>query len=73
MIDYKECCVAQVYHPDQLHDLMGESDYVVMALPYTPSTHHFVNATAIAAMRPNGVLINIGRGKTLEEAALVKG
>lgn len=62
-----------MYHPDNLHDLMGAADYVVMALPYTPSTHHLVNAAAIAAMRPNGVLINIGRGKTLEEAALVEG
>ena len=62
-----------MYHTDDLHDLLRDSDYVVMALPYTPSTHHFVNAAAIAAMRPNGVLINIGRGKTLEEAALVEG
>lgn len=65
-------CV-QVYKPDRLNDLMADSDYVVMALPYTPSTHHFVNAAAINSMRPNGVLINVGRGKTLEEAALIKG
>lgn len=52
---------------------MADADYVVMALPYTPSTHHFVDAAAINSMRPNGVLINVGRGKTLEEAALIKG
>ncbi|BDA42800.1 D-3-phosphoglycerate dehydrogenase [Coccomyxa sp. Obi] len=62
----------KVYKPDRLNDLMADSDYVVMALPYTPSTHHFVNAAAINSMRPNGVLINVGRGKTLEEAALTK-
>ncbi|CAL8467553.1 g7091 [Coccomyxa elongata] len=62
----------KVYKPDRLNDLMADSDYVVMALPYTPSTHHFVNAAAINSMRPNGVLINVGRGKTLEEAALIK-
>lgn len=65
-------CV-QVYKPDRLNELMADSDYVVMALPYTPDTHHFVNEAAINSMRPNGVLINVGRGKTLEEAALVKG
>ncbi|EIE24549.1 hypothetical protein COCSUDRAFT_32746 [Coccomyxa subellipsoidea C-169] len=62
----------KVYKPDRLNELMADSDYVVMALPYTPSTHHFVNAAAIKCMRPNGVLINVGRGKTLEEAALIK-
>ncbi|KAK9909416.1 hypothetical protein WJX75_001901 [Coccomyxa subellipsoidea] len=62
----------KVYKPDRLNELMADSDYVVMALPYTPDTHHFVNAAAINSMRPNGVLINVGRGKTLEETALVK-
>ena len=63
----------QVYTPDKLNKLMGISDYVVMALPYTQSTHQLVNAEAINAMRPNGVLINVGRGKTLEQDAVVKG
>ena len=63
----------QVYTPDKLNKLMGDSDYVVMALPYTESTHHLVNAEAISAMRTNGVLINVGRGKTLEQDAIVKG
>ena len=63
----------QVYTPDKLTKLMGDSDYVVMALPYTQSTHHLVNAEAVNAMRPNGVLINVGRGKTLEQDAIVKG
>ena len=65
--------VLQVYTPDKLNKLMADSDYVVMALPYTQSTHHLVNAEAINAMRPNGVLINVGRGKTLEQDAIVKG
>ncbi len=63
----------QVYTPDKLNQLMADSDYVVMALPYTQSTHHLVNAEAINAMRPNGVLINVGRGKTLEQDAIIKG
>lgn len=63
----------QVYTPDKLNQLMADSDYVVMALPYTESTHHLVNAEAVQAMRPNGVLINVGRGKTLEQDAVVRG
>lgn len=52
---------------------MAESDYVVVATPYTPATHEQVNAAAIAAMKPNAVLINVGRGKCVEEPALIKG
>lgn len=63
----------QVYTPDKLNKLMADSDYIVMALPYTESTHHLVNAEAIHSMRPNGVLINVGRGKTLEQDAVIKG
>jgi phosphoglycerate dehydrogenase-like enzyme len=63
----------QVYPPDELCEMMGASDYVLMALPLTPETHHFVGAAAIAAMRPHGVLINVGRGKNLDEAALIEG
>ena len=63
----------QVYPPDELCEMMAASDYVVMALPLTPETYHFVDAAAIAAMRPNAVLINVGRGKNLEEAALITG
>ena len=65
--------VLQVYTPDKLNDLMADSDYVVMALPYTESTHHLVNAEAVNSMRSHGVLINVGRGKTLDQDAVVKG
>lgn len=69
----EQAVLLQVYTPDKLNKLMGDSDYVVMALPYTESTHHLVNAEAVNAMRSNGVLINVGRGKTLEQDAVIKG
>ncbi|KAK9816443.1 hypothetical protein WJX72_000288 [[Myrmecia] bisecta] len=62
----------KVYPPNQLHRLMAESDYVVLALPATPATKHMINKAAIAAMKPTGVLVNVGRGSTLVEAALVE-
>ncbi|GIL82646.1 hypothetical protein Vretifemale_11565, partial [Volvox reticuliferus] len=64
--------VDDIFPPERLHDLMAASDYVVMATPYTPSTHRLVDAAAIAAMRPHGVFINLGRGKCVDEAALVE-
>ncbi len=56
---------------DQLNALMGHSDYVVVAAPLTPDTKGLVNSAAIAAMKPTGVLINVGRGAVIDEAALI--
>jgi len=63
----------KLYSPAQLPELMSMSDYVVVATPYTPATHQLVNATAIAAMKPTGVLVNVGRGKCIDETALIQG
>ncbi len=63
----------QVYTPDKLHQLMSESHYVVAALPSTTETEGYISAEAIASMRSDAVFINIGRGKTVDEEALIKG
>lgn len=63
----------KVYTPDQLTELMSVSDYVVAATPYTPATDKLISAAAIAAMKPTGVFINVGRGKCVDEEALIDG
>ncbi|PNW71822.1 hypothetical protein CHLRE_16g689700v5 [Chlamydomonas reinhardtii] len=63
--------VERMYSPDQLQELMAASDYVVMATPHTPATDKMVGAAAIAAMRPHSVFINLGRGKCVDEKALI--
>ena len=63
----------QIYTPDQLNELMSVSDYVVAALPHTDATEKLINAEAINRMKKTGVFINIGRGGTVDEPALVKG
>ena len=63
----------QIYTPDKLHRLMSESHYVVAALPSTPETKGYISAEAIASMRSDAVFINIGRGKTVDEEALIQG
>lgn len=62
----------EVVGPDGLHELMRRSDYVVVAAPITPDTRGLVGREAIAAMKPSGVLVNIGRGPVVDEAALVE-
>lgn len=67
----EEGVLSELFGPDRLLDLAAASDYVVAALPHTPATHELVSRAFLEAMRPNGVFINVGRGKTVDEAALV--
>jgi phosphoglycerate dehydrogenase-like enzyme len=62
----------EVLPPDGLAELMGRADYAVVALPLTPETRGFVGAAALGAMGPGAVLINVGRGAVVDEAALVR-
>lgn len=52
------------------HDLAAQSDHLLVALPLTASTHHAVDARLLAALRPHAVLVNVGRGPTVDERAL---
>lgn len=55
---------------DRLSEFMGSADYIVASLPFVPATKGFVGAPALAAMRPDAVLVNVGRGPVIDEAAL---
>lgn len=50
---------------------MGAADFVVVATPGGAQTTHLINADAIAAMRPEGVFVNISRGEVVDEPALI--
>ena len=62
----------RIYGPEGLIEMISRSDYVVAAAPLTPETMGLVGEPEIAAMKPDAVLINVGRGPVIEEAALVK-
>ncbi|CAI5994145.1 unnamed protein product [Closterium sp. NIES-64] len=51
--------------------LAASSDFLVVACPLTPETTHIVDASVLEALGPSGVLINIARGKNVDEPALV--
>jgi len=53
-----------------LHDLLRESDFVVVSCPWTEETSHLIGAEAFAAMKPGAVLVNIARGEIVDEGAL---
>lgn len=60
------------YTPDQTTEFLGQADYLVNLLPNTPATTHALNANSFAAMKNSAVLISIGRGKTVDEQALIQ-
>jgi gluconate 2-dehydrogenase len=53
-----------------LDRLLAESDFVVVQVPYRPSTHHMIGAPQIARMKPTAVLVHAGRGGVVDDAAL---
>jgi phosphoglycerate dehydrogenase-like enzyme len=58
--------------PPQMKKLLTASDYVVLAVPYTPETKRFFGAPELAAMRPDAYLINVARGRVVDENALIE-
>lgn len=52
--------------------LLAESDVLLVLVTLTPETRHIVDACAIARMKPDAYLINIGRGGCVDEAALIE-
>lgn len=55
-----------------LHDVLAESDYVVVTLPLTDETRHIFGRAEFARMKPTAVFINIGRGGTTDTEALLE-
>ena len=62
--------VTEVATPDRLLDLLPRADVVVIAAPQTASTRRMIGAPQLQAMRRDAVLINVSRGKLVDEAAL---
>jgi phosphoglycerate dehydrogenase-like enzyme len=62
----------QTYGPGQLKELMAASDYILVVTPLTAETRGMIGEAEIAAMKPSAVIINIGRGPVIVEAALVR-
>jgi D-2-hydroxyacid dehydrogenase (NADP+) len=64
--------VDQLYPREQMGDMLAESDFVVLALPATPDTYKMFGEKELGRMKPTAFLVNIGRGSTVDEEALVR-
>ena len=64
--------VCELWGLDRLSDLLRESDYVVVTVPYTPQTRGMIGAEQLALMKPGAMLVGISRGGIIDQAALAR-
>ena len=61
-----------VHTMDELKSLLPEVDFVALSCPLTPETENLIDAEALARMKPSAHLVNVARGRVVDEAALIE-
>jgi phosphoglycerate dehydrogenase-like enzyme len=68
----KDSDVDQFFLPEQLHELLHQCDYVVISVPLTRETEKLIGEAELRIMRSNTYLVNIARGRVIDEQALIR-
>jgi phosphoglycerate dehydrogenase-like enzyme len=63
--------VEQIYSPAHRNEMLSRCDYIVITAPLTSETRSMIGEAEFASMKPNAVIINIGRGPIIDEQALI--
>jgi phosphoglycerate dehydrogenase-like enzyme len=69
---FGEAMLERVGGPETLPELLAESDFVVLAAPLTPETEDMINDETLAMFKPGAWLINVARGRLIDERALLR-
>jgi phosphoglycerate dehydrogenase-like enzyme len=64
--------VERFYKPEERREMMARSDYIVATAPLTEETRHMISDAEFAVMKSTAVVINVGRGPVIDEAALLR-
>lgn len=64
--------VDTMFGPDQLSDVLPRADFVVVTVPLTKATRGMIAEDELQAMKETAIIINVGRGGTIDEGALVE-
>jgi len=64
--------VDQIFDPSQLREMLKECDFFIVAVPLTPETEGMVGREELKAMKGSAYLVNISRGRVVDEEALVE-
>jgi phosphoglycerate dehydrogenase-like enzyme len=63
--------VDEVHPPNELPGLLFQADFVVLTCPLTAETENLIDGSALSAMKPAAYLINMARGRVVNEPALI--
>lgn len=63
--------VDKVYPASKMKECLSHADFVVLSTPLTERTYHLIGQNELAVMKKNAFLVNIGRGRLVDEPALV--
>jgi phosphoglycerate dehydrogenase-like enzyme len=67
-----ELAIDRIGGPETLPELLAESDFIVLAAPLTPETEDMMNTETLAMVKPGAWLINVARGRLIDERALLR-
>ena len=67
-----ELMLDRVGGPDTLPELLAESDFIVLAAPLTLETEDMINEETLRLVKPGAWLINVARGRLVDERALLR-
>jgi phosphoglycerate dehydrogenase-like enzyme len=68
----RDSLIDEFYGPEQRLEMLSRCDYVVVSLPLTGQTIGLIGEPEFAVMKKNAVIINVGRGPTVDETAMIR-
>jgi len=69
--DNADPLASRIFSPQDRLEMIGRCDYLVVAAPLTAETRGMIGEAEFAAMKPQAVVINLGRGPVVDEAAMI--
>jgi phosphoglycerate dehydrogenase-like enzyme len=70
--DKEDSLIDEFYASDQRLQMLSRCDYVVITVPLTEQTRGLIGDAEFAVMKKNAVVINLGRGATIDERAMIR-
>jgi phosphoglycerate dehydrogenase-like enzyme len=64
--------IERTFAPADRLEMIAQCDYIVVSAPLTPETQGMIGEAEFAAMKPTAVVVNLGRGPVIDEAAMVQ-
>jgi phosphoglycerate dehydrogenase-like enzyme len=61
-----------VYHVHELHSVLPQADFVALTCPLTSETEKLIDSVALSRMKKSAILINLSRGRCVDEVALIR-